>query len=275
MPDGGCFGMSGTDSKSSGSHALTLLPRLRTLLKHAPNILMVLCMVLAASEAVRQHRETESIRALASRVVTAAHATNRREQVIALRDYIRANVTYVGAPASDDERPFLRATALETMESGLGYCGEDSRAFINLADAVGIPAARVNLYGSNPHVVALADLGPSEQVVVDAQNPPHIADLETLDHAMVTHGYDDFSTLNLRRLHLGWLFSRVKLTIGPITYWGENPHAIKALLWSLLALAILTPRWGRALLRHLLLRRGWIHVSSLKRVREPQVGVPE
>ena len=220
--------------------------------------------LLASSEAVRQHLESTRIHELAARVIADAHATDRTTKVTALRDYIRTHVTNKGAPYYDADRPFLRATALETMTSGLGFCGEDTRAFIVLAGAVGIPAGRINLYSRQySHVVAVTDLGDGRPVIVDAMTPPFIPDLEGLDRAMLTHDYVDYSTLNLRRLHLTWLFSRIKLTIGFLTFWGDNPHALKALFWASAAAAILGLRAARSTLRYLLLRRGWVHRSSL------------
>ena len=242
--------------------------RIGAVVKRAAGAALVLSLGLGGFETFRQYRDTQFIDELARNVASAAPAGDRRAQVIALRDFVRANVSYHGAPYSDAERPFFRATARETIQTGLGYCGEDTRAFINLAAALGIPASRINLYGPTPHVVAMAELGPGEQVVVDAQNPPQIPDLETLDHAMFGHGYTDYSTLNLRRLRVGWLFSRVKLTIGPLTYVGENPHAIKAILWFLFAAVLLGLRQGRSVIRYALHRRGWVHVSSLPHARE-------
>jgi len=225
-------------------------------------VVVAVLLLLATSEAWRQHVESMEMRSLAQRVVADAHATTRRSEVIALRDYIRAHVTFKGAPYTDDERPFLRATALETMRSGLGFCGEDSRAFIVMADAIGIPAARINLYGPS-HVVALTELDDGQAVIVDAMSTPTVDDLEPLDRAMVQHGFTDYSTLNVRRLHVAWLFSRIKLTIGPLTFWGENPHAMKALFWASLAAAIVAVGALRVALRHLLRRLGWVHRSSL------------
>ena len=74
------------------------------------------------------------------------------------------------AGAPHDDRPFLRATARETLESGLGYCGESTRAFINLAHQLGIKAHRVNLYGPSPHVIAEAEVRTDVDILVDAQD---------------------------------------------------------------------------------------------------------
>ncbi|HZF39394.1 MAG TPA: transglutaminase-like domain-containing protein [Blastocatellia bacterium] len=192
---------------------------------------------MSSIEAAKQRQESRYVKVVAEEIVRKAGAGDNRSRVIALRDYLRGHVTFRGAP--HDDRPFLRATAAETLRSGKGYCGEVTRAFICLAAAVGVKAQRINLYGSDNHVVAEAELGPGERVLVDGQHPPHVRDLEPLDRVILRPEYDDYSTLHLRRLRLNWLVSCVKLEMGPFTYWTETPHALKSGLWLTLMLALL------------------------------------
>lgn len=225
------------------------------------NILLVITASLGLIEAGMQYREDRYVHQLALQIVQSANAKTPRDKVLALRDYIRTHVTYLSAPYFD--RSFFRSTTKQTLESGLGYCGEVTRAFINLADSVGIRSQRINLWGAAPHVVAEAELGPRDLVVVDCQYPPSIKDLERLDQVILRPEWDDYYTLNLRRLHISWLVSRVKMEMGPFTYWTENPHALKALLWFGFCLIVMGIRFGRDLLRYLLRRRGWVHISEV------------
>src|SRR4030095_8026346 len=82
--------------------------------------------------------------------------------------------------------------------------------------------------------------------------------------------FTDYYTLNLRRLHLSGVVSRVKLQMGILTYWTENPHALKALLWFLFALflvlSLLILKSARNMSRALLRRRGWIHISNTQEI---------
>lgn len=225
--------------------------------------------LMVAVESVRQWLDSRYVRSIAWEVVQKTHTADPRSRVIALRDYLRANVSFQGLPS--DGRPFLRDGAADTLRSRRGYCGEVSRTFICLASALGIRAQRINLYGKLSHVVAEAEIGQDDKVIVDCQNPPEIADLEPLDKVILRPEYDDYYTLNLRRLHLTWLVSRVKMEMGPFTYWIENPHALKALLWSLPMLMMLA-LWGmRRLVRFYLLRRGWIHISNLTGIQKPVI----
>src|SRR5207253_1417777 len=114
--------------------------------------------------------EQQWLRDKAADIVGGAHATTAAEEVVALRDYVRKHVRYEGVDAND--RPFLRASARETLESGRGYCGEAIRAFICLARQRGIQAQRVNLYGPINHVVAEVQTGPDREVLVDVQDNP-------------------------------------------------------------------------------------------------------
>src|SRR5262245_51157167 len=192
--------------------------------------LFCLSIVMSFTETITQRQNSRYVKSLAEEIVQKANAHDNRARVIALRDYIREHVRFQGAP--EEDRPFLRASAAETLRSGRGYCGEVTRAFIRLADAVGIRAQRINLYGRLNHVVAEAELSPGNRVLVDSQNPPQLRDMETLEQVMLNPDYDDYSTLHLRRLHINWLVSRVKLQMGSLTYWVESPHALKAGLWA-------------------------------------------
>ena len=225
---------------------------------------VTVAIVMGSGETMRQYRDTEYVRSVAREVIRQAGATDNRASIIALRDFLRTTVQYQGAP--HDDRAFLRATAAETIRSGFGYCGEVTRAFICLADAVGIRAQRINLVGASLHVVAEAEIAPGQHVIADCQNPPAIIELEPLDKVILRPEYDDYYTLNLRRLRLNGLVSRIKMQLGPLTFWTENPHALSAALWFALAFTLIGVRGLRSLLRFGLHKRGWIHSSNEGRV---------
>jgi len=230
-------------------------------LRRVSRALPLLFLLLAAFEGTLSLFDARFVAARARAVVAAAQAVTAREKVLALRGYIRSHVSKEGYP--QEGRPFLRATAGEVLRSGKGWCGEDTRLFICMAAAVGVPAQRINLYGRLQHTLAEAEIGPHERAVVDCFNPPIVKDLEPLDRVILRPEYDDYFTLNLRRLQVQWLVTRVKLQMGPLTYWTEQPHALKAFLWLLLAAGLFAAHLARRGLRTFLLRRGWMHVSTL------------
>lgn len=208
------------------------------------------------------HRENRVYLALrAAEIVRDAGAVTPREKVVAIRDYLRANVNHDGFPI--EGRPFFRHSGAEILRTGKGWCGEVTRAFIVLAREVGIPAQRINLYGRVLHVVAEAEVAPGERVVVDSQNPPYIPDLEPLDKVIQRPEFDDYYTVNLRRLRMSWLVTRVKFEVGPLTYILESPNRLKAILWLILSAFAAGTHLARLSLRALLHRRGWVHRSAL------------
>jgi hypothetical protein len=181
----------------------------------------------------------------ATRVVTEAKAVSPRERAAALRDYVRARVKHAGA--EHDARPFLRHTARETLESGLGYCGESTRALVRLAAMVGLRCQRVNLRGPVfQHVVAEIEVEPGRFVLYDAQDNPDFnpyfdgAEL-TADELIVRPDSPFFEStnLNLRRMpFLGWYVQRVKMHQGRLSTLFESPWLIDALALQALAVAV-------------------------------------
>lgn len=208
------------------------------------------------------YQDNRYVHALALDIVTKAHAESSEARVVALRDYLRTHIDKDGLPQGGSGRSFLRDSAAQTLRSGKGFCGEVSRAFIVMARSLGIRAQRLNLYGRAKHVVAEAEIAPHKFAVVDAQQPPSIVDLEPLDRVILRDEYDDYSTLNLRRLHLNWMVPRLKLDVGFLTDWLERPHLIKATLCFLMVVALMCFKLLRLWIRFLLHGRGWVHVSN-------------
>jgi transglutaminase superfamily protein len=150
------------------------------------------------SEAVLQHRESRYVAGVAEHIVRQANARDTTATIIALRDYLRRNVTANNYSVAG--RPFFRDTAAYALQTGKGRCGESTRAFINMAESLGIHAQRLYLEGELEHVVAVV-------------------------------------TFNLHR----WLKkpSLPANTYDPpgLSYFMENPHALKALFCFTLSAA--------------------------------------
>jgi hypothetical protein len=171
----------------------------------------------------------------AHEIVSAANAQTQTEQILALRDYVRLNVTSAGLNVND-KRPFLRDSAKRTLETGKGFCGEVNRTFICLSHQLGIKAQRINLYGKNPHVVAEVELNTGERFLVDSQRSPDgttmFDQLITLNQLMSDqkYGYTNYSTIHLRRLSLQTIFEGLKLRNTFISWLLENPSLLLAAL---------------------------------------------
>ncbi len=191
----------------------------------------------AVAQLVLQARDDRYVRDLAAGVVDRAHAQTPREKVLALREYVRASLAHRGAPY--ETRPFLRPTAGEILRSRMGFCGECARAFICLADAAGVHAQRLNLYGYYNHVVAVVELEPDRPLVVDAYGPPIVEDLEPLDRVMLRPQFRQYSTIHLEKVGLSSVIERLRLRMSPLDIWMEKPHWIRATAWFLLAFVLL------------------------------------
>lgn len=230
-------------------------------------IVISACLLLSVSEFSHYRRDDVFVRGVAENVVREAGAVDAKTKVIALRDYLRGHINNEGLAGDGSGRPFMRAGAADTLRSGKGLCGEVSRTMIVMARLLGIRAQRVNLYGSSQHVVAEVEIAPHEFVIVDAQNPPQIRDLVPLDQVILRPEFDDYSTLNLRRLHLKWFIPRLKLDMGLLTIWLERPHLMKATFFLLAAIMVLGVIILRFAVRGFLQQRGWVHHSNEKELR--------
>ena len=208
----------------------------RALAGWGPSLFYALLLTLSGLgiyECVAQRRESQYVRLVAEAVTKGARdAGDEFSVVVALRDYVRRNVRHRGYRRRG--RPFLRASAEEILRSGRGHCGEATRAFIALADAAGVSAQRLYLEGRTPHVVAEVRLKGGGRVIVDSYDEPYIQEVSTLEQVMQRPEFDSYSSLNWRRLVS---LPPFKLDLGPLAYYLENPHAIKALLFFSLAAA--------------------------------------
>jgi Transglutaminase-like superfamily len=231
-------------------------------------IVAAICLVTLAfgiSEAVSQRRENRYVAQMAEKIVRQANAPDTTAKIIALRDYLRHNVTRENYPVVG--RPFLRDTAAYTLQTGNGRCGESTRAFVNMAESLGIHAYRLYLEGLPlEHVVALVELNDGRQLLVDSTDQPYIQDLIELNQLKQYH-FNYYSSINMHRL-----MRRPSLpanTYDPpgLSYFYENPHALKALLCFSFSFACLG-LWGlRRARRYLRARRtsGTVALTGVRR----------
>jgi hypothetical protein len=207
-----------------------------------PAILFALALALlslAVAEAVSQKREDDYIRSQAREALRAAPVDNFDAKLTALRDYVRARVHNVDFSARG--RPFLRDTAGDTLRNGKGRCGEATRVFVNLARESGISAQRLYLDGARPHVLAVVRTDDGRRLVVDAYELPYVAEVEPLARLLTHPEFTSYSTLGFRRMWPLRSLPSNEISLGPLNYFLENPHALASLLWlaaSALALTL-------------------------------------
>jgi hypothetical protein len=177
-------------------------------------------------EAREQRRQDEYVRAV-TREALAGVPDDFDAKVTALRDYVRAhvrNVEFAGLT-----RPFLRDTAADTLRTGKGRCGEAARVFVNMARAAGIPAQRLYLEGEKSHVISVVSRDDGAVLIVDSSADPfYFHELEPLS-ALTSH--EEFRTFSTwRRTRALRALPSNFVSLGPLAYIFENPHALLACL---------------------------------------------
>jgi hypothetical protein len=191
--------------------------------------IVVVTLTLGISEAVSQRLESRYVADTARNIARQANATDTTSTITALRDYLRRNVTANNYPVAG--RPFFRDTAAYALQTGKGRCGESTRAFINMAESLGIHAQRLYLEGELEHVVALVTLSDGRQLIVDSIDLPYFVNIEEFHQGARYPDFNYYSSINLHR----WLKkpSLPANTYDPrgLSYFMENPHALKALFY--------------------------------------------
>ena len=189
-----------------------------------------------AGEAVVQQRQDEYVRAATREALQGARGGDFEAKVVALRDYVRARVRDVGFKGL--ARPFLRDTAADTLRTGKGRCGEAARVFVNMARAAGIPAQRLYLEGEKSHVISVVTRDDGAVLIVDAVEPAYFTELEPLSALPRRAEFRTYSTW--RRIRSLRALPSNFVSLGPLSYFFENPHALLSGLCLLASAAMLT-----------------------------------
>ena len=188
-------------------------------------------------EAREQQRQDEYVRAVTREALAGVPSDNFDAKVVALRDYIRTHVRNIEFRGLT--RPFLRDTAADTLRTGKGRCGEAARVFVNMARAAGIPAQRLYLEGEQSHVISVVGRDDGAVLIVDSSaDPTYFQELEPLAAFASHKEFRTFSTWRRTRA-LRALPSNF-VSLGPLPYLFENPHALLACLCILASAALLT-----------------------------------
>lgn len=201
--------------------------------------LALVLLSLAVAEAVSQKREDDFVNSQAREALRGLTTDNFDDKLTALRDYVRAHVRNINFSARG--RPFLRDTAADILRTGKGRCGEATRAFVNLARASGIKAQRLYLNGRRPHVLAVVRTDDGRKLVVDAYESHYVPETEPLEQLPSHTEFTSYSTFGFRRMWPLRALPSHELSLGPLSYPLENPHALSSLLWfaaSALALTL-------------------------------------
>lgn len=209
----------------------------RRLLAAALVCLALALLAAGVFEARIQQQQDEYVRAVTREALAGVPADDFDAKIVALRDYIRThvrNIQFAGLT-----RPFLRDTAADTLRTGKGRCGEAARVFVNMARAAGINAQRLYLEGEKSHVITVVGREDGTVLIVDSSaDPTYFQDLEPLSTLTTHKEFRTFSTW--RRTRALRALPSNYVSLGPLPYLFENPHALLACLCFLASASTLT-----------------------------------
>jgi hypothetical protein len=225
--------------------------KIRMVLRPAYYVTLLALVLLSYHQVNNYLNDQRFIRTKARQIVKEAGAKTSLDIVRAVQDYLKKNITMfdnAGKLISIEGRPFLRASARDVLEENNGFCGEISRSLIALLRVYDIQARRINLWGKLPHVVAEVDIE-GKKVIVDAM---YVPDLKWPEDRFLTlqeiisgemFGFNEYSTINIRRLGLKRLWGNPHLPLGRSLEWFlENPRLMKLSFYLFLIVVLLYGR---------------------------------
>ena len=96
-----------------------------------------------------------------------------RAELLKLKQFLSARISF-DHDKKDAKRPLLRASAAETLRSGYGFCGENSRVAMVLMALGGISSRRFYLVGKRWHHVLVEIYWKNEWYLFDGHSDPTI-----------------------------------------------------------------------------------------------------
>jgi hypothetical protein len=176
-------------------------------------LLLVQAFTVCLVEEILQQREDAALREQLGTLRLPADPTAK---ALRLAEYVRKDIKAAAVDPSAP-RPFLRATALETLDSRRGFCGEQARLLIRLLHMSGFDAHRVYLWNA----------AGQEHVVVEAVVAGRLMTFDTLASRPEEHDLQRLMTAN-GFTHRAYWSPRVLRAIGcdpfePGSFWARIP----------------------------------------------------
>jgi hypothetical protein len=165
-------------------------------------------------------------------------------------NYLMHNVSSTGLDKLA-KRPLLRDTALQTLESKVGHCGENSRLAINLFNLLGIRSNRVYLIGPHWGHVLIECFVNNKWYFFEGHNnewsnfsSSDLLNIPSPDIKLLPNTSPDNPWTGYHRIklfHNRFILDRFKYLRLPffLVIVFENPHLIKSLIGFLLIIASL------------------------------------
>jgi len=191
-------------------------------------------------------REKKILKAALKEIIGCDKIANLAD-IIKIKNYLSSKITYTQSDKTA-KRPLLRATAVQTLKSGKGLCGENSRLAVLLLNYGGVRANRVYLYGKLwQHVVCEFKWG-GTYYLFDGHNDPEtslkdelVGKILSSDINSYPNGYTSNPWIDYCRIKILWQISFLKFIskMRPhllSVYIFENPYLIKSIFFLFLAM---------------------------------------
>ncbi len=172
------------------------------------------------------------------------------ERVRIIMRYIKNTLSFEGVNKTA-KRPFLRATAVETLKSKKGLCGEYSRVGILLLHFASIEAQRFYLFGPQWEHVLLNCKIDGKWYLIDNFDDPSVemkeTDIKKIEFPKFELLKNDWSTLNpwtdyqsVRFFHNYSFLRNYRTIIFPHTFiiFFASPYLVKSVLFVILFLVL-------------------------------------
>lgn len=170
----------------------------------------------------------------------------RLDDIVKIKNYLTTKIQY-SLLDKNVKRPLLRATAVQTLKSGKGFCGENSRLAVLLLNYGGVRANRIYLYGELwQHVVCEFKWG-DNYYLFDGHNDPETAlndeyigkilssDINSYPNGYISNPWVDYCRIKIfRQIYFLRFMSKIRPSTLSV-YIFENPYLIKSILFLFLA----------------------------------------
>jgi hypothetical protein len=193
-------------------------------------------------------QEQKAIKKTVFRIINAKKITEKKD-LVKLKNFLQQHISFEGLD-KNAKRPLLRATAVETLKTGKGFCGENTRLAILLLISGGLKANRIYLFGKSWQHVVCEHEWEGQYYLFDGHNDEKMAlddalitqilskDIKAYPNKYPTNPWQDYARIKLfYKIPFLRKYSKIRLPRFFVLLF-ENPSLLKAFFF--LGLSIIT-----------------------------------
>lgn len=174
------------------------------------------------------------------------HKISTIDDLIKIKNFLNQHIKY-NDDLKSQKRPLLRKTATQTLKTGLGFCGENTRVAIKLFLIGGIKARRIYLYRKIWQHVLLEHKWENSWFMFDGHFDPDTILIDEKVAKIPVENIDEYPNnypnnpylyfCRIKVLQKVKSLSKIKLPIS-LVYLMESPYLIKSLISFSFTIAI-------------------------------------